>query len=256
MDTGLPTPADDNGSRQNARDRRLVTTRRLLIGGAPLIVSLASKPALAWPQCSISHVLSGNMSNDAQINPTETCALPPNCWYSAATGSPGWQVTALGYQHGGGGQSGGYSPSAKFSTTFGIAGSRPPNGSKGWYVGSNDSLKSALSSSSSNLPKVYYFNGTTSFQITATAGSYAFVTQAVCALLNASAFYADGHFLYNSTNIPASEVLGWINMCFGSGSTLTSNGTNTHITACCTNCNDTLSGSRGTGDCSDPDGPI
>src|ERR1700726_1029827 len=86
-----------------SRAGRLITPRRVVLGGAPIVMTLFSRSALAWPQCSISRVLSGNLSQDAQLQPGETCAVAPECWASLASTSHnnGWAGTQVGYKTGG-----------------------------------------------------------------------------------------------------------------------------------------------------------
>ena len=241
MDTGHASPADENGSNRTAQNKRLVTTRRVLIGGAPLIMSLASKPALAWPQCSISRVLSGDMSHDASINPTETCAMSPGCWSSANS----WDVTKLGAPYSNGHvSSGGCSPSDKFGTLFGIPNTKPSGSTKTWYVSS--SKNSLLDALKGNVA-LSYCDGSNHFYTLSTSkfGSYTFCAQVACAVLNACAFYVDGHFLDKdgSDNIPPSTIFEtYVLPCFNtSQSTINGNGkTNSYFTTCGNFCNGTL----------------
>ena len=86
--------------------KRLVTPRRALIGGIPVMMTLASKSALAWPDCTYSRVMSGNMSLAHQLAPTESCAMSPGCWRTLKN----WN-----------GLKGLFTPTSNFCSIFGLS---------------------------------------------------------------------------------------------------------------------------------------
>jgi hypothetical protein len=229
-----PDPSPD-------RARRLVTPRRVVLGGAPIVMTLFSRSALAWPQCSISRVLSGNLSQDAQLNPGETCAVAPECWVSLASThqNSGWAGTQVGYKAGG--PVAGYTPNQSFASVFGL----PVTNSSGtWSVTGGDSLDHALKGGTT-----ISFNpsgsGTTAFKITATFGGYSFAAQCACAMLNAAAFSPDGHFLIpgsNGVNTSPATILAWVKATWQSKLDSNSNGTNGTIAALGGKLNSSLQG--------------
>src|ERR1051326_2408123 len=218
---------------------RLVTPRRVVLGGAPIVMTLVSKSALAWPQCSISRVLSGNLSQDAQLNPGETCAVAPECWVSLATQqNSGWAGTQVGYKTGG--PVAGYTPNQSFASIFGL----PVTNSSGtWSVAHGDSLDRALKGSTTLSFKP---NGSgNGLNITASFGGYSFAAQCACALLNAAAFSPDGHFLIpgsNGVNTPTSSILSWVLAIWQSSLNSNSNGTNSAINTLGNKLNSSLPG--------------
>lgn len=220
-------------------NRRLITPRRAVLGGAPIAMTLISKSALAWPQCSISRVLSGNLSQDAQLNPGETCAVAPECWVSLASTqqNSGWAGTQVGYKMGG--PIAGYSPNQSFSSVFGL----PVTNSSGtWSVTHGDSIYHALKGQTRI---TFAPSGGGSFNITASFGSYGFAAQSACALLNAAAFSPDGHFLIpgmGGTNTSPSSILTWVFAIWQSTLGPNSGGTNAAIDALGNKLNSSLQG--------------
>jgi hypothetical protein len=222
------------------RARRLITPRRVVLGGAPIVMTLFSRSALAWPQCSISRVLSGNLSQDAQLNPGETCAVAPECWVSLASThqNNGWAGTQVGYKAGG--LLTGYTPNQSFASVFGL----PVTNSSGtWSVTGGDSLYHALQGGTTISFKP---NGSSnSFKITASFGGYSFAAQCACAMLNAAAFSPDGHFLIpgsNGVNTSPATILSWVHAIWQSLLESSSGGTNSAITALGGKLNSSLQG--------------
>jgi hypothetical protein len=232
-------PVSPSSPGETAR-RRLVTPRRVVLGGAPIVMTLVSKSALAWPQCSISRVLSGNLSQYAQLNPGETCAVAPECWVSLASTqqNSGWAGTQVGYKTGG--PIAGYSPNQSFSSVFGLP---LTNSSGAWSVTNGDSLYRALKG---NTTISFKPNGSNnSLKITASFGGYDFAAQCACALLNAAAFSPDGHFLIpgsNGVNTPPSSILSWVLAIWQSSLDTNSNGTNSAINTLGNKLNSSLQG--------------
>lgn len=103
------TTASEGGSDRthSARDRIRERRRRFLTGGlatVPVaITTLANRPALAGGYCTVSAVLSGNLSR--QI--TEPCGVSPGCWKNHAleNNASSWTVA-------------GFSPSQAFTSVF------------------------------------------------------------------------------------------------------------------------------------------
>jgi hypothetical protein len=149
-DTPTPTP---QGAPRNPG-------RRMLLGGIPIAVTLASKPALAHVgQCSVSNALSGNLSHPlpAGIN----CGLTPAAWVSLAGTNQLWPRTAM-------------YPQTNFSTACGS-----PGMSSGWTCGSQ-SLLAALQGSLVIQCKIHSSNTALNAQL--------FGQQVAASLLNAAAF--------------------------------------------------------------------
>jgi hypothetical protein len=68
--------------------------RRLVLGGIPIAVTLASKPALAMTgECSVSNALSGNLSHPLPNG--VNCGLSPQTWIDLAGTNQLWQRTAM-----------------------------------------------------------------------------------------------------------------------------------------------------------------
>lgn len=69
--------------------------RRLVLGGIPVAVTLASRPALAWEggECSVSSALSGNLSHPlpSDVN----CGMTPATWAALAGTNQLWSRTAM-----------------------------------------------------------------------------------------------------------------------------------------------------------------
>ena len=219
--------------------RCLVTPRRAVLGGAPIVMTLMSKSALAWPQCSISRVLSGNLSQDAQLNPNETCAVAPECWVSLGSthDNSGWAGTQVGYKMGG--PTAGYSPNQSFSSVFGLP---VTNASGTWSITHSDSIYNALKGQTRI---TFAPSGGGSLNITASFGSYSFAAQSACALLNAAAFSPDGHFLIpgmGGTNTSPSSILAWVLAIWQSTLGQNSGGTNSAINTLGNKLNSSLQG--------------
>lgn len=98
--------------------------RRLLLGGIPIAVTLASKPALAMTgECSVSNALSGNLSHPLPNG--VNCGLTPLTWCNLAGTNQLWPRTAM-------------YPQTSFSSACGS-----PGFGSGWDCGTQ-SMLSAL----------------------------------------------------------------------------------------------------------------
>lgn len=135
--------------------------RRLILGGIPVAVTLASKPALAMTgQCSVSNALSGNLSHPLPNG--VNCGMTPQTWVDLAGTNQLWPRTGMFPQ-----------------TTFTSAVGAPGFGS-GWILGPQ-SLLSALQGS---LTIQYKVDSNT----TLTLNGQLFGEQVAASLLNAAAF--------------------------------------------------------------------
>lgn len=134
--------------------------RRLLLGGIPIAVTLASKPALAMTgECSVSNALSGNLSHPLPSG--VNCGLTPLTWCNLAGTNQLWPRTAMYPQ-----------------TTFTSA-----CGSPGFNSGWNCGTQSLLSALQGGLVISCKING----QMT-TVNAQLFGEQAAAAMLNGAAF--------------------------------------------------------------------
>jgi hypothetical protein len=134
--------------------------RRIILGGIPIAVTLASKPALAMTgQCSVSNALSGNLSHPLPNG--VNCGLTPATWESLAGTNQLWQRT-------------GYFPSTNFTSAAGN-----PGFSSGWIVG-EQSLLSALQGGLIIQIKIH--------GVQTTLNAALFGEQVAAGLLNAAAF--------------------------------------------------------------------
>ena len=69
-------------------------SRRLILGGIPVAVTLASKPALAMTgECSVSNALSGNLSHP--LPEGTNCGLTPESWIKLAGTEQLWSRTGF-----------------------------------------------------------------------------------------------------------------------------------------------------------------
>ena len=154
--TDLPNGKTDTA----ATDGPASPGRRLLLGGIPVAVTLASRPALAFTgQCSVSNALSGNLSHPLPAG--TNCGMTPLTWCNLSGTNQLWPRTAM-YP----------------STTYISACGAPTIGSV-WTCG-NQSLLAALQGSLSIQCKV----GGKS--VTLNAGLFG--EQVAASLLNAAAF--------------------------------------------------------------------
>src|SRR5208282_2655989 len=89
-----PEPAKPNGlyaRGKAARETLAMPGRRLILGGIPVAVTLASKPALAMGECSVSNALSGNLSHPLPAG--TNCGLTPDTWMKLAGTNQLWSRT-------------------------------------------------------------------------------------------------------------------------------------------------------------------
>ena len=212
---GEATPPDGKPVRG-----RLITPRRALIGGIPVMMTLASKSALAWPDCTYSRVMSGNMSLAHQIKPTESCAVSPGCWASLQT----WN-----------GVNGLFSPTSNFCTIFGLA-------HNNWSCNSNTvTLMQALQGKCT----LYYTHRGTQMQVTQTAGGYSFAAHCAAAILNAAAFSPSGHYLVNGINRDITWVLAQVSACWNTTpNPKTTSGCNSVVGGTCDAFNSAIQGAE------------
>lgn len=133
--------------------------RRLILGGIPVAVTLASKPALAMTgQCSVSNALSGNLSHPLPNG--VNCGMTPGTWVNLAGTNQLWPRTGM-------------YPQTNFTSACGS----PGFGS--WQCG-NQSLLSALQGGLSVQCKI-------AGQMT-TLNAQLFGEQVAASALNAAAF--------------------------------------------------------------------
>ncbi|HXE26966.1 MAG TPA: hypothetical protein VN656_00560 [Stellaceae bacterium] len=148
-----PSPAAESDAPRNPG-------RRIILGGIPIAVTLASKPALAMTQqCSVSNALSGNLSHPLPTG--VNCGLTPATWASLAGTNQLWQRT-------------GFFPSTNFTSAAGS-----PGFGSGWIVG----MQSMLSALQGGLIIQIKIKGNQT-----TLNAALFGEQAAAALLNAAAF--------------------------------------------------------------------
>lgn len=148
-----PQPAAESDAPRNPG-------RRIILGGIPIAVTLASKPALAMSrQCSVSNALSGNLSHPLPNG--VNCGLTPATWESLAGTNQLWQRT-------------GFFPSTNFTSAAGS-----PGFGSDWIIG-GQSLLSALQG---GLIVQIKLKGKTT-----TLNAAMFGEQCAAALLNAAAF--------------------------------------------------------------------
>ncbi len=134
--------------------------RRLVLGGIPIAVTLASKPALAMTgQCSVSNALSGNLSHPLPSG--VNCGMTPQTWVDLAGTNQLWPRTGMYPQ-----------------TTFITAVGSPSVGS-GWIIGP----QSVLSALQGSLVIQCKISGST-----VTINGQLFGEQVAASLLNAAAF--------------------------------------------------------------------
>ncbi|HLI22169.1 MAG TPA: hypothetical protein VKV32_13675 [Stellaceae bacterium] len=134
--------------------------RRLILGGIPVAVTLASKPALAMTgQCSVSNALSGNLSHPLPSG--VNCGMTPQTWLDLAGTNQLWPRTGMW-------------PQTNFSTACGS-----PGFGNVWQCGSQ-SLLSALQGSLTVQCKINNVETSLSAQL--------FGEQVAAGLLNAAAF--------------------------------------------------------------------
>jgi hypothetical protein len=155
-----PSPAAAAAS-DAPRDSGLANPgRRLILGGIPIAVTLASKPALAMTgQCSVSNALSGNLSHPLPNG--VNCGLTPLTWCNLAGTNQLWPRTAM-------------YPSTNFTTACGS-----PGFGNAWQCG----WQSMLSALQGGLSVQCKLNG----QMT-TLNAQLFGEQVAAGLLNAAAF--------------------------------------------------------------------
>jgi hypothetical protein len=160
MTQDRPTSSTQPPAPAAASDAPRNPGRRIILGGIPIAVTLASKPALAMTgQCSVSNVLSGNLSHPLPSG--VNCGMTPATWQSLAGTNQLWTRT-------------GFFPSTNFTSAAGS-----PGFGSGWIVGAQ-SLLSALQGGLIVQIKI----NTTQTQLNAAL----FGEQVAASLLNAAAF--------------------------------------------------------------------
>jgi hypothetical protein len=155
-----PTPSSQPPRPAAESDAPSNPGRRIILGGIPIAVTLASKPALAMSrQCSVSNALSGNLSHPLPNG--VNCGLTPATWESLAGTNQLWQRT-------------GFFPSTNLTSAAGS-----PGFGSDWIIG-GQSLLSALQG---GLIVQIKLKGKTT-----TLNAAMFGEQCAAALLNAAAF--------------------------------------------------------------------
>ncbi len=122
MEQDRAKPNEGNGRGGTKRETLAMPGRRLILGGIPIAVTLASKPALAMGQCSVSNALSGNLSHPLPAG--TNCGLTPETWIQLAGTNQLWSRT-------------GCSPSMRFTSAC------PGPANANWTCGTQ-SMLSAL----------------------------------------------------------------------------------------------------------------
>lgn len=120
MEQDRAKPNEGNGRGSTPRETLAMPGRRLILGGIPIAVTLASKPALAMGECSVSNALSGNLSHP--LPKGTNCGLTPATWMQLAGTNQLWSRT-------------GCSPSERFTTACGSQ----PSGTT-WTCGTQSML--------------------------------------------------------------------------------------------------------------------
>jgi hypothetical protein len=91
MEQDRAKPNGGNGRDGAPRETLAMPGRRLILGGIPVAVTLASKPALAMGECSVSNALSGNLSHPLPAG--TNCGLTPASWMKLAGTNQLWSRT-------------------------------------------------------------------------------------------------------------------------------------------------------------------
>jgi len=91
MEQDRAKPNEGNGRGGTKRETLAMPGRRLILGGIPIVVTLASKPALAMGECSVSNALSGNLSHPLPAG--TNCGLTPDTWMKLAGTNQLWSRT-------------------------------------------------------------------------------------------------------------------------------------------------------------------
>ena len=161
VSTPAESPAEPGAAAGPSRLEGLVNpARRLVLGGIPIAVTLASQPALARSaQCSVSNALSGNLSHPLPNG--VNCGMTPLTWCNLAGTNQLWPRTAM-------------YPQTVFSSAVG-----GPGFSSGWVLGSQ-SLLAALQGTLSIQCKI---NGKAT-----TLNAQLFGEHVAAGMLNAAAF--------------------------------------------------------------------
>ncbi len=185
------------------------------------MMTLASKSALAWPDCTYSRVMSGNMSLAHQLAPTESCAMSPGCWCTLKN----WN-----------GLKGLFTPTSNFCSIFGLS-------HNNWSCNSNSvTLLQALQGKCT----IYYTPpGKQKMSVSHTAGGYNFAAHCAAAVLNAAAFSPSGHFLVNGINRNVSWVLSQVSACWNTTpNPKTQSGCNSVVGGTCDTFNSSIQGAE------------
>jgi len=91
MEPDRAKPNEGNGRGSTPRETPAMPGRRLILGGIPIAVTLASKPALAMGECSVSNALSGNLSHPLPAG--TNCGMTPDTWMKLAGTNQLWSRT-------------------------------------------------------------------------------------------------------------------------------------------------------------------
>jgi len=158
MEENRAKPNGGKGRDSAKRETLALPGRRLILGGIPIAVTLASKPALAMGECSVSNALSGNLSHPLPAG--TNCGMTPGTWMQLAGTNQLWSRT-------------GYSPSMLFTSAC------PGPVNNTWTCGTQ-SLLAALEGSLTVSCKI---NG-----VNTTLNASQFGAQCAAGALNASCF--------------------------------------------------------------------
>jgi hypothetical protein len=173
---------NSNGEAPRTQRRPALGRRGFVLAGAPLILTLANRPALATDKsggggfCTMSILASANLSNPVEAG--ANCGVSPGCWKNNAYGDAMWQSTGI-------------SPASTVGEIF----NPPGNGEVGKWKWSdpNQTLIAALNASS---PSKIGFRKTTSSTWYSTSNGT--IKEIIAGFLNIKAFNS-GNTLFGMT---------------------------------------------------------
>jgi hypothetical protein len=174
--TDLPQkPAPQTGTPKVKGGALIHGRRKFIVGAAPFVVTLASRPALS-AVCTASAGASFN-ANHSSGDPLsgQTCAMGPTCWTARANheGANAWLGTA-------------YDPSDSFRTILGTANLINGNTTNNrWFLTGTGAPSPTLAQALTGTV-VVNFRRTGAANVHQAANGGAFCAEAVAALLNAS----------------------------------------------------------------------
>jgi hypothetical protein len=173
---------DSNSKTPHTQQRPALGRRGFVLAGAPIILTLANRPALASGKkggggfvCSMSILASANLSNPVEAG--ANCGVSPGCWKNRAydeSGTKLWEST-------------GYTPTQTVGDVFPPP---APSATGKWkWSDPNKTLHQALGS---DPPKLGYKYGSNSTNYNSGNGV---INEIIAGFLNANAFNG-GHLLF------------------------------------------------------------